>query len=246
MRDALRADRLGSSSLNSASSVPPVAVSPFARHQLFRNPFGELTRAERAEIALVEVEPLIARVQRADQVLQIIGPCGHGKTTHLLAIERALPQSGYVYFPEDLAQPPLPTVRPLLVDEAQRMGWRRLRELAPGSGPLAISTHVDLAKRFRRQGFEVHTLDLAVPIAASRLQVMLNGRITAAAVGLDAAFGAEPGAGVDAEVRHLFLSHGQVVALQQRFGSNIRRIEHHLYEVFQRFAEKGEPWPPVI
>jgi hypothetical protein len=42
----------------------------------------------------------------------------------------------------------------------------------------------------------------------------------------------------DAQPQPLCLTLDDVVALQQQFGSNIRRIEHYLYEVFQRLAEK--------
>ena len=211
--------------------------SPFARLQLFRNPFGELTRAERAELALIDVTACLSWLTHERAALQIIGPCGHGKTTHLLAIECRLPRSAYVYFPEDGAQPPLPAIRPLLVDEAQRLGWRRRRELLRETGPLVISTHVDLAPKLRRAGFDVHTLDLAVPKRAVQLQSILNSRIAASRVASD-----PPGT---AALESLYLTLDQVVALQQRFGSNIRLIEHHLYEAFQRFVEKGEPWLPV-
>ncbi|MGN6135771.1 MAG: hypothetical protein ACTHOU_14885 [Aureliella sp.] len=211
--------------------------SPFASLRLYRNPFGELTRAERAELAQIDLGDCLSRLTHERSVLQIIGPCGHGKTTHLLAIERALPQSAYVYFPEDGFQPPLPKTRPLLVDEAQRLGWRRRRELLAGPGPLVISTHVDLERKLRRAGFEVWTLDLARPKSPSQILKILNARIAASGVQTETGKAAPP--------ESLFLKIEQVVALQQRFGSNIRLIEHHLYEAFQRTAGKGEPWLPA-
>ena len=223
------------------------AGSPYARLQLFRNPFGELTRAERADLAIVDVEECLGWLQDDRAVLQIIGPCGHGKTTHLLAIERRMierrmieswmAESAYIYCPEDGQQPTLPSARPLLVDEAQRLGWRRRGELLRGGGPLVVSTHVDLSRKLVRAGFRLRTLDLAEPVDAERLQSLLNRRIAASALIAESASSAA------AESHYLQLA--EVVALQRQFGSNIRLIEHHLYEVFQRFAEKGEPWRPA-
>lgn len=215
--------------------------SPFARLRLYRNPFGELTRAERAELAMIQIDECIHWLENERAALQVIGPCGHGKTTHLLAIERALPASAYVYFPEDGTQPPLPATRPLLVDEAQRVGWRRKRQLLAGPGPLVIGTHVDLAPSLRRAGFLVQTLDLAKPQRPAQLQGILNARIAASSVESNSAGDVAATTFPDA----LYLQLEQVVALQERFGSNIRLIEHHLYEAFQRFAEKGEPWLPA-
>lgn len=206
--------------------------SPWARIGLLRNPFGELTRAERAELALIDVEACLERLAHDRSALQIIGPCGHGKTTHLLAIERAVDRCGYVYFPEDGAQPPLPCDRPLLVDEAQRLGWRRRRQLLRSSGPLVLGTHVDMSRELRRAGFEVFTIDVAIPKSPAALQRIFNRRIEASrlAGGLAVAGEVQP--------HPLCLTLDDVVALQQQFGSNIRRIEHYLYEVFQRLAEK--------
>ena len=213
------------------------AGSPFARLQLFRNPFGELTRQERADLAIVDLDDCLKWLQRDRAALQILGPCGHGKTTHLLALERGLVGSAYVYFPEDGQQPALPAARPLLVDEGQRLGWRRCREMLRGRGPLVIGTHVDLSAKLRRAGFLVRSLDLAKPLDARRLQSILNRRIAASAVD-------NPSPSAEAVESH-YLQRAEVVALQGQFGSNIRLIEHHLYEAFQRFAEKGEPWRPA-
>lgn len=249
--------------------------SPYARYHLFRNPFGELARHERAELAVIDlqdcldwlVKPVLDGTPISDdaiahrcpthrRMLQIIGPCGHGKSTHLLAIENALAKLQpvqYVYFPEDGAQPPLPHVRPLLVDEAQRMNRTRLRTLLRGDGPLALGTHCDMELRFRRAGFAVKTINLDQPITPQRLQSMLNARVLASRMQPSVTIARRHSANCAGSGRTiscvdfhpLCLTLEQVVALQQRFGSNIRLIEHHLYEAFQLFAEKGEPWLPV-
>lgn len=236
-------------------------VSPYARFQLFRNPFGELTSGERAQLAVIDLDLCLAQLQHSRAVLQVLGPCGHGKTTHLLAIQQATgdgadDRDNYVYFPEDGAQPILPEARPLFVDEAQRLSRRRRRQLLSGEGPLILGTHVDLAAPLRRAKFIVHTLDLSKPLDATTLQELLNRRILASRISSGSLSrtwehaserpSSKSSCMSSAATYHpLCLTLAQVVALQGRFGSNIRRIEHYLYDAFQCFAEKGGPWLPV-
>ena len=223
-------------------------ASPFARLGLFRNPFGELTRVERAELAIVDVDEYLVWLESERAALQILGPCGHGKTTHLLAIESAWRHRGcdchYVYFPEEGHQPQLPRHRPLLVDEAQRMGFWRRRELLRGSGPIVLGTHVDLTSSLVKSGFHVQSLNLSHATKPERLAEILRRRFEASRISNEpmSRSGGHPVIVAD---HPLCLTLDQVVELQRRFGSNIRFIEHILYEAFQRHAEKGEPWPPA-
>jgi hypothetical protein len=145
-----------------------------------------------------------------------------------------------VYFPEDGAQPRLPPGRPLLIDEAQRLGWRRRWQMLHVRGPLVLGTHVDLSRCLERAGFNVMTLDVSIPKSPAQLQRILNARIEASRSASDTI--SDDGGN---SLHPLSLTRTEVVALQQQFGSNIRRIEHHLYEVFQRLAEKEEPWLPA-
>ncbi len=224
--------------------------SPYARLHLFRNPFGELSVAERARLAVVDIETHLEWLDHASSAaLQVIGPCGHGKSTHLRAIQyawaaragaEALP--AFVYFPEEGDQPALPRSRPLFIDEAQRMNWWRRRQMLSGNGPLVIGTHCDLSRALQAAGFQLRTIDLDQPMPPERIKEILNRRIESSRVHpteeLDDDHVASPG----------FLSGltlADVVALQDRFGSNIRQMEEHLYIRFQRFALKGEPWLPV-
>lgn len=248
---------------------------PYARFQLFRNPFGELTDVERAQLAVIDLEGCLAHLQHPRAVLQLLGPCGHGKTTHLLAIQQAMTQfapvatgadavrdcqaydcNNYVYFPEDGTQPYLPKARPLFVDEAQRLSRRRRRELFSLPGPLVFGTHVDLTPQLQRANFTVHTVDLSTPLDATRLQEVINRRILASRISngswspamehaTDPSNCTESRLSSEDSYHPLCLTSAQVVALQCRFGSNIRRIEHYLYDAFQCFAEKGGPWLPV-
>ena len=51
--------------------------SPFARFNLRRNPFGELTREERAEVAIVDsLDVWLNWLSVPNRVLQFLGNCG--------------------------------------------------------------------------------------------------------------------------------------------------------------------------
>jgi len=219
--------------------------SPYARLKLTRNPFGELAVEERAELALVDLDGLGQWLEQPRSALQILGPSGHGKTTHLFALKKRLPHCPYVYFPDTGEQPLCPPQRPLLVDEAQRVQWWRRRQLLRGPGPLVIATHVDWTVRLQRAGFCVHTIDVGLPQSPEKLQQMLNRRILASAYLPSQEIACSKADPADADHHPLCLTRAQVVDLQQRCGSNIRLIEHYLYDIFQRLAEKGQLCLPV-
>jgi hypothetical protein len=48
-------------------------TNPFHALNLWRNPFGELTRSQRAELALVDVDPWRMALEDSRTVLQFIG-----------------------------------------------------------------------------------------------------------------------------------------------------------------------------
>lgn len=205
--------------------------NPYERFHLRRNPFGELTRGERAELAEVDVEPWLEELRNPRAVLQFLGACGHGKTTHLLAVQRRLPGSSYVYLPPEPPRPALPEERPLLVDEAQRLGWCERRRLLRGTGPLVLGSHVDLTRPLCRAGFRVRTVEVSAGMSTMRLARLLNRRIEASRSGDSPDIPR-----VDAELAGTLL---------QRFGADVRRIEQHLYHQFQDAVEQGSSWQPA-
>jgi hypothetical protein len=209
--------------------------SPFAYLGLWRNPFGELSPAERAELAIVDVAPLVEFLTSARSAVQFVGDCGYGKTTHLLALQTCFPRSQLVYYPETGRRPPLPQGTPLLVDEAQRMGWKRKRQLLKSTGSVALGTHRDLAPELRRAGFDVWTIDVAEPKEPAGLVQILRRRIDASRVGSNWS------------QRELRLSHcideDFARKLIVRFGSNTRRIEDYLYDDLQKCIQEKRDWP---
>lgn len=228
MTDVLEIRRSRSVSISDHASA---LQSPYARMALRRNPFGELTRDERAMLAVVDVAPWIELLKSAATVLQFIGEKGHGKTTHLLAIHRAIPDASYVYLPEEGPPPSIPSTRPLLVDEAQRLGrfvrWRVFRR----GGPLVLGTHRDFTAELRKAGLQVVTVDVEAQQSPERLAQILNQRITASCL-------------ANAEVPRITID--QAKELQRRFGGDIRAVESHLYDLFQSAAQKEITWPLAI
>lgn len=202
--------------------------SPYHCWNLLRNPFGELTRQERAELAVVDVTMYLAELRAGRTALQFLGDQGRGKTTHLLALRGSLPGAEYVYLPEDGPRPLIPSTRPLLLDEAQRLSrWQRRRVFAV-TGPLVIGSHEDHTQELKRAGYRVVTHLVADVASPERLQAMLNLRIEAAR----------------ADVGPLpLVSEAFAVELHARFGPDIRGVEHYLYDLFQSRIHEDDLWP---
>jgi len=190
---------------------------PFATLNLRRNPFGELEAAERAAVAVVEVDRFVRRLEQPGYAVQFIGEKGRGKTTHLLAIWRHFPQAVYVHVGEQ-ERPRIPHGQPLLIDEMQRLSrWHR-RRVFRRRVPLAIGTHEDLSDELSRAGFEVQTVRPAATLDGKRLRQMLNRRVE----------WARRGAGPLPQV-----SLQTAQAMLDRFGDDLRAIEFYLYDLFQ-------------
>jgi len=192
---------------------------PWSWCNLKRNPFGELAAEERAELAVVDVTGILARVRQSYHAVQLIGPCGRGKTTRLLALLHREPAASYVYLAEDEPCGAIAVGKPVMIDEAQRLP-RRLRGIVFASGlPLVLATHRDLSKPLRRAGYEVHTEQIGQTNDASTVHRIMNRRIEAAR--LD-----------KGPLPHLSLD--QAERLVDQFGSNIRSMEAYLYDVVQQ------------
>lgn len=211
---------------------------PFAPLNLTANPFGELTPDDRAAAAVVNVEPwrewLASGPRRA---LQFIGDCGRGKTTHLLALAAAMPDSAYVYLPpHPLEQrklfPPywLPSQAPLpeiphatvvAIDEAQRLPRRLRRQVFLRGVPLVLGTHCNLARPLRQAGYEWQNIAVAASTTVKQIQAIVNRRIELVRL---------------AEGKVPCISMQQATELHELFGDDLRAIEGHLYEQFQQRA----------
>lgn len=192
---------------------------PWAWCNLRRNPFGELLRQERVELAVVDITSISAGVSGMHTAVQLIGDCGRGKTTRMLVLAASLENSAYVYLPEDQPCPSIPEGRPLLIDEAQRLPRAVRRQVFATGLPLVLATHRDLTRPLTRAGYQVTTHKIGTTNDPRLVRQLLNRRIR--------------GACLDPRAEVPELSAEDAVFLVQRFGSNIRAIENYLYEVVQ-------------
>lgn len=191
---------------------------PLAWCNLRRNPFGELTRQERIELAVVKVDAIMARLPTSRHAVQLIGDCGRGKTTRMLVLAASLPDASYVYLPEDEPCPGIPEGSPLLIDEAQRLPRRVRRTVFDTGLPLVLATHTDLRRPLKRAGYQVHTEEIGGDNDANLIVEVMNRRIDSSR--LD-----------DGPVPRFTTS--DAVELLRRFGSDVRGMEGYLYERVQ-------------
>ncbi|TWU51024.1 hypothetical protein Poly51_43180 [Rubripirellula tenax] len=212
----------------SATATRPLPIDPdrWKRHQLFRNPFGELTRDERAELAIVDMdrfEPLIGQPRSA---VQFVGDCGRGKTTRMLAIARRFADASYVYLPEGGPTPAIPDGNPVMIDEAQRLPRVIRNGIFAAGVSVVLATHKDLSGSLRRHGYQVHTDRIGGGNHSTLIRKILNARIRASMCGADSA---------------RMVSLDEAEALHQQFGSDVRAIEHYLYQRIQaQVMQHGE------
>ncbi len=181
----------------------------FEALNLRHNPFEELEREELARIAVVDV-PL----PQDGEILQIIAPSGHGKTSHLLALASRMPGSHYACIEEGWRRYRGPAAGRILIDEAQRLSRRELKRLAASARSLVLGTHRDLGREIGRSVLTRHLRKLT----AGRLASIVNRRIEAA----------RRTAGPIPPV-----SDDTLNDMLRRHGSNVRTIIGELYGLFE-------------
>ncbi len=212
----------------------------FAHLNLRRNPFGEPPREERAGLAVVSVDGLadelhqrcasrppgtardmssvgLAIPRPPPLAVQFVGEPGRGKTTHLLALHRYFPDAHLVRWTPD-GWPEIPSGDPLFIDDAyllddsaRRRTWRR------GVCVVLAARH-DLGLELRKRGFEVRTVLVAEQLTTPGLRRLLDARVEWARRG------PRPVPGFTDET---------LETLRRRFGTDVRTMERHLYDVVQ-------------
>ena len=125
----------------------------------------------------------------------------------------------YVYLAEDAPCAAIPYGRPLLIDEAQTLPRGVLNPVVWSGLPLVLATHRDLSRQLRKAGYDVHTQQIGNTNDAATIHRIFNRRIEASRLN-------------DGPVPTFTLQ--QAVKLCDRFGSDIRSMESHLYEIVQR------------
>lgn len=196
----------------------------FSRLNLRFNPFGELSQEDRSKLADIDETWIQRVISEPGSTWQVIGPCGFGKSTHLLAFLEIVTDAAYVYLDETLTTSlPDPIATIMLIDEAQRLTKRQRKKLFASSATLVMATHEDLSNDLSRSKRKPITIDLTSGMDEERLRRILNNRIEFAR----RSKGPLPSINPEAATK-LFARHG----------GNLRQIESTLYELFQQLNER--------
>ncbi len=198
------------------------------------NPFRALTREEWQDLALL---PTALRNQLNDwpPIVQVIGDQGRGKTSILLAIKRHLLLQdinvAYEYLPpgKKRNREKLRNIQVYLLDEAQRLGSRRWRQLIrqvthPETYPSQIifSSHVDLLEMNVTTNQGIHTIHLDTP-SRGFVKAMIKRRLEYFELQ------GRRGVQLSSEANDLLLAH---------CSSDLRLLERILYEIYQTWGQE--------
>ena len=203
--------------------------APFAHLNLRFNPFGEIDIDDRARAAVIDYQPWVdAFLKNPNFVLQFSGRCGRGKSTHLhglkMHLQRHFPDVSYTYYAEDEIVRSLPNKASLLIlDETQRIPKRLRQKLWKRNCGFIIGTHEDHSQEFVKHGREFEHV-LLEGITEDKLRQVLEGRLELARRSSN---------------QIPYFTDKTIQELIEKFGDDIRAIEHHLYHVFQDLKEVG-------
>ncbi|MEZ6035033.1 MAG: hypothetical protein R3C17_18215 [Planctomycetaceae bacterium] len=191
---------------------------PFSHLNLRRNPFGELTAEERTALAVVEIGPALQHLKQPRAAVQFVGEKGYGKTTHLLVLASHFAHGTYIHIPEG-RRVTIPSVGdPLLIDEAQRLTKIQQWLIFRSRRRLILGTHEDFEQSLCRADRPALTIAADRFTNEGRVHTLLNARIQFAR----RADGPIPSVTLQTASR-----------LFTQFGSDIRSIEHSMYQTIQ-------------
>lgn len=210
---------------------------------LRRNPFGEPPVEDMASLIVCEhLDTLEDSVNEAMHtpaarcIVQFMGQCGRGKSSHMRALNARFPQAPRLYFAAHEPHPTLPNLRgtPLLfLDETQRLSWWTRQRLWRSHTTLVIATHTDHRQEWmaRSQRF-IH-----MPIGGldrARLRAIIEARITWATRDPHQ----PPGIDIDDDI---------LDALIERHDDDLRAMLSTLYELVQCTPRPGPvTWPTEL
>lgn len=146
--------------------------------------------------------------------VQLVGPPGSGKSTHLAALARRFPFAGHVAWSRDEGWGMLPEGELLLVDDAHMMP-RRLLKASLRRPVTVLATHHDLGRRLRGRGRDVLVVDVPGATDLARVRQIVRRRLQ----------WARRGEGALPRVEGPFVD-----GLIERHGADLRRIMADLYD----------------
>ena len=219
--------------------VPEAATQPkwtrdgFAPLGLRWNPFGSVQEGELASLSLSDVplEPLIEKLSRPPSegrfAVEFVGPCGHGKSTHLELLHahfRAMPMT--MLRPEERI-PPIPHARIVFLDESQLLSrWQRWR-LFRRPSHFVLGTHQSHVAELGASDIDVlhHEVGrLATDAFWTRVTAFIERRLS---------WASRPGDADPPQVPPRILE--DIIARQ---GQHLRGIQDELYDHYQALANQ--------
>jgi hypothetical protein len=192
------------------------------------NPFGEISQEDVAQLAVVQVEQYVERLNHPGFALQFLGEPGRGKTTHILKLHDYYPEAPYLHFRENADIPAIPQAPLLFLDETQRLPRSLRRQVFSRQASFVIGTHYDHARELQKAGKVYNSIHLR-GITRDHLETVIQRRIEWAR--------RNPGPVP-------VISIGRIDQLIQEYGDDLLRILHQLYEEFQVLEENrdGYSW----
>ena len=167
--------------LNTDSSVDRM-MNPYVSLGLQRNPFIAADEVGVSDDVWIDRGYSEAPAIQAKQLVQVMGPKGFGKTSHLKHWQS---QTGgtYCYYPPGLSRFKVPPVNPIVYwDEADRIPRflliAALARAAATRATIIVGTHADLGRWGRLWGLSVKTIHLA-PLDGQTLMVWTRLQIEA-------------------------------------------------------------------
>jgi hypothetical protein len=195
---------------------------PFAHLNLRFNPFGELTREQRAATAIINLDKLPALNSKSRIAIQFIGEHGRGKSTHLIALHKQFKNSPYTQIHIG-DKPTFNNNDVQFIDSIEMLPAARRKKIYRSTNILAITTHNDLTNELQTAGFEVINKRITVD-NEQHIKQIFDTRIELAR--------RNTGLLPDIDIN-------TVRTLITKFNDDIRAMEHHLYETFQQLQEIG-------
>jgi hypothetical protein len=132
-------------------------VSPFRARNLRLNPFGACLRHERGLLLVPEIDvaAVAAFVRQPGRAVHIMGPPGHGKTSHLYAIHERFP-GATLWLLREGEGGLIDEASIAFVDECQR-----LRSPFRRDASYVVTASRSVARGMRRVGLEVRDVRLS-------------------------------------------------------------------------------------
>lgn len=144
-----------------AHTQPKWTRDGFAPLGLRWNPFGSVQEGELASLSVSDVPlvPILERLSRPPKegryAVEFLGPCGHGKSTHLELIHAHFRSMPFTMLRPEEKNPPVPRARIVFLDESQLLSrWQRWH-LFRRPAHFVLGTHESHVAELEARGIDV-------------------------------------------------------------------------------------------